>query len=58
MPTNLKDLEDRLAAVRVAIFDALERLPEPYTRELYGQKCELVYQHVYEVYRGGEQFFQ
>lgn len=40
------------AAVRVAIFDALEQLPEPYTPELYGQKCELVYQHVYEVYTG------
>jgi type I restriction enzyme R subunit len=38
------------AAVRVAIFDALEQLPEPYTPELYGQKCELVYQHVYEAY--------
>lgn len=40
------------AAVRVAIFDALEQLPEPYTPELYGQKCELVYQHVYEAYTG------
>jgi len=36
------------AAVRVAIFDALEQLPEPFTKELYSQKCELVYQHVYE----------
>src|SRR5262249_40218440 len=40
------------AAVRVSIFDALERLPEPYTKDLYAQKCELVYQHVYEVYIG------
>jgi type I restriction enzyme R subunit len=40
------------AAVRVAIFDALERLPEPYTKDLYDQKCEVVYQHVYEVYMG------
>jgi type I restriction enzyme R subunit len=38
------------AAVRVAIFDALEQLPEPYTKDLYDQKCELVYQHVYESY--------
>ena len=38
------------AAVRVAIFDALEQLPKPYTPELYNQKCELVYQHVYEAY--------
>jgi type I restriction enzyme R subunit len=40
------------AAVRVAIFDALERLPQPYTNDLYGQKCELVYQHIYEAYTG------
>lgn len=40
------------AAVRVAIFDALERLPEPYTKDLYDQKCEVVYQHVYEAYTG------
>jgi len=38
------------AAVRVAIFDALEQLPKPYTKDLYDQKCEVVYQHVYEVY--------
>jgi hypothetical protein len=37
----------------VAIFDALEELPEIYTKGLYDQKCELVYQHVYEVYVGG-----
>jgi len=43
------------AAVRVAIFDALEQLPEPYTNELYDRKCELVYQHVYEMYLGGSQ---
>jgi type I restriction enzyme R subunit len=40
------------AAVRVAIFDALEELPEPYTKDLYDQKCEVVYQHVYEAYTG------
>jgi type I restriction enzyme, R subunit len=64
MPTNLK--AERLvlnwrkqqktrAAVRAAIFDALEQLPEPCTPDLYGQKCELVYQHVYEVYTGVRQ---
>ncbi len=40
------------AVVRVAIFDALEQLPGPYTREIYAQKCDLVYQHVYESYFG------
>lgn len=43
------------AAVRVAIFDALEQLPEPYTKDLYDQKCEVVYQHVYEAYTGAGQ---
>ena len=38
------------AAVRVAIFDALEQLPEVYGTELYQEKCELVFQHVYETY--------
>jgi len=42
------------ASVHVAIFDALEQLPEPYSPELYGQKCELVYQHVYEMYAVGK----
>ncbi|MFZ5904112.1 MAG: type I restriction endonuclease subunit R [Chloroflexota bacterium] len=40
------------AAVRVAIFDALEQLPESKYKDLYDQKCELVYQHVYESYAG------
>jgi type I restriction enzyme R subunit len=43
------------AAVRVAIFDALEQLPDPYTKDLYDQKCEMVYQHVYEAYTGQAQ---
>jgi len=40
------------AAVRVAIRNALDELPDPYTKEIYDQKCELVYQHVYEAYTG------
>jgi type I restriction enzyme R subunit len=44
------------ASVRVAIFDALEQLPPTtYTKELYDQKCEAVYQHVYESYFGAGQ---
>lgn len=42
------------AAVRVAIFDALEQLPEAYTKDLYDQKCEAIYQHVYEAYTGNQ----
>ena len=40
------------AAVRVTIKRALEDLPRAYTDDLYQQKCEVVYQHVYEAMRG------
>ena len=43
------------AAIRVAIFDALEQLPELYINQLYDQRYELVYQHVYEMYLRGSQ---
>lgn len=38
------------AAVKVTIADILDQLPESYTEELYTQKCEKVYQHIYESY--------
>ncbi len=34
------------AAVRVAVEEILDRLPEKFTRQLYAQKCDGVYQHV------------
>jgi type I restriction enzyme R subunit len=41
------------AQVRVTIKDVLDRgLPERYNPELYEQKCELLYQHVYDSYYG------
>ncbi len=40
------------AAVRLEIEEVLDRLPDIYTRDLYKQKCELVYQHVYDSYYG------
>lgn len=41
------------AAVRVTIEEMLdELLPEAYTQELFVQKCDAVYQHVYESYFG------
>ncbi len=44
------------AAVRVAIEIILDaHLPQTYTPELYQQKCEVVYQHVYESYFGPDQ---
>ncbi len=38
------------AAVKVAIEDILDRLPDSYSTEAYQRKCQEVYQHVYECY--------
>jgi len=40
------------AAVRLCMEEVLEGLPEVYTSELYQQKCDLVYQHIYDSYYG------
>jgi len=40
------------AAVRVTIGDILDRLPVAYTRALFRQLCDAVYQHVYDSYWG------
>ena len=40
------------AAVKVAIEEILDQLPERYSAEVYQRKCEEVYQHVYESYSG------
>jgi len=40
------------AQVRLAIEETLDRLPKPYTPEIYEQKCELIFQHVFESYYG------
>jgi len=40
------------AAVRLCIEEILEGLPPVFTTEIYRQKCELIYQHVYESYYG------
>ena len=42
------------ASVKVAIKDELEQLPECY-KEIYDQKCKLLYQHVYENYFNPDQ---
>ena len=31
-----------------------ELLPECYSEELYNQKCEAIYQHIYECYYGDD----
>ena len=40
------------AMVFTTIGDILDRLPRAYTKELYDQKCDLIYQHFYEAYIG------
>lgn len=44
--------QEARAAVRVMIGEIFEHLPEKYTKPVYDQKCELVYEHVYDVYYG------
>jgi len=39
-------------AVRLHIEQELDTLPEVYTPELYQEKCDIVYQHVYDSYFG------
>jgi type I restriction enzyme, R subunit len=38
------------AAVRLAVAEKLDQLPEKFTRQLYAEKCEVVYQHVFDSY--------
>jgi len=40
------------AAVRVTVEDKLDELPRVFTREIYTQKCNAVYQHIFESYYG------
>jgi type I restriction enzyme R subunit len=35
---------------RIAVEETLDRLPEKFTRQLYAQKCDSVYQHVFDSY--------
>jgi len=42
------------AAVKMAIEEILDRLPESYSTEAYQRKCQEVYQHVYECYSEAE----
>lgn len=43
------------ALVKLSIEDALDQLPRAYTKELYLQKCESVYHHIFEAYYGSGQ---
>ncbi|MHB0935102.1 MAG: type I restriction endonuclease subunit R [Armatimonadota bacterium] len=45
--------QDARAQVLVTVQDVLDRgLPRRYTPEVYQQKCDVVYQHIYEAYYG------
>ena len=46
-----KRLQSR-AAVKLCIETVLDQLLQNYTQYMYGEKCEAVYQHVYESYYG------
>jgi type I restriction enzyme R subunit len=43
------------AGVQLAIQDTLEELPPAYSPGVYGEKCELIYHHVYDSYFGSGQ---
>lgn len=47
--------QETRAAVMIAIEESLDTLPEEYTKEIFDNKCALVYQHVYESYFGSGQ---
>ncbi|EAZ89186.1 type I restriction endonuclease subunit R, partial [Crocosphaera chwakensis] len=40
------------ASVEIVIKDMLDKLPESYSDELYRQKCDEIYQHIYDSYAG------
>ena len=40
------------ASVRLAIEEALDQLPDNYEKDLYEQKCDAVYEHIYDSYFG------
>jgi type I restriction enzyme R subunit len=48
-----KKTQQGRGAVRVAVEEKLEELPEVFTTPIYRQKCDVIYQHVYESYYGG-----
>jgi len=40
------------AQVRLTVEQLLDGLPEKYTRQIFAEKCNIVYQHIYESYYG------
>ena len=46
-----KKRQQSRADVRLAIETTLDELPRTYSRTIYAQKCDLVYQHIFESYQ-------
>lgn len=42
------------AAVRLAIEESLDQLPDVYSKELFDDKCDVVYRHIYDSYADAE----
>ena len=40
------------AQVRLTVEQVLDRLPEKYTRQIFADKCNVVYQHIFDSYYG------
>jgi type I restriction enzyme R subunit len=40
------------ARVRIEIEDILDQLPRAYAKDIYAEKCNTVFEHVYESYQG------
>jgi type I restriction enzyme, R subunit len=47
-----KKRQSTRAAVRYTIETVLDELPRAYTPDLYQQKCDVVYQHIFDSYSG------
>ena len=48
--SGYKDTQQGIARIKVAIMDSLNELPEVYDRQLYNQKCDSVFDHVFSSY--------
>lgn len=44
--------QEARAGVELTIKTVLDKLPDTYTKELYEQKCDRIYQHIYDSYFG------
>ncbi|MGB9927056.1 MAG: type I restriction enzyme endonuclease domain-containing protein, partial [Methanosarcina sp.] len=50
-----KKKQQARAEVKTTVEDILDHLPEKYSAEVYQQKCEIVFSHIYDSYNGAGQ---